>query len=149
MGFEGEKKQSNSPNSINRSKGSRWVPEEAAGKNQELPVRMKHHQALVPSELQGPGIPTFPWEQLMPQVMAMPEIFGLQGESCRWCFQKGFSKKSPAKGVLGKGLSQRGLLNRVFQKDFVKNILQRGWVQKTSCKGVECLSQGSKCPGSG
>lgn len=59
----------------------------------------------------------------MLQVMAMPEIFGLQGGDCKWRFQKGFSKKSPAKGVLGKGLCQSGVLNRVFQKDFAKNIL--------------------------
>lgn len=58
VGCEGIKRQNNSPNSINCSKGSRWVPEEAAGKNQEFPVRMKHHQDLVPSELQRPGIPT-------------------------------------------------------------------------------------------
>lgn len=58
VGCKGEKKAKNSPNSINRCKRSRWVPEEAAGKNQELPMRMKIHQNLVPSESQGPGIPT-------------------------------------------------------------------------------------------
>lgn len=71
---------------------------------------------------------TFPWEQPMLQVMAVPEILGLQGGSCRWRFQKGFSKKRLAKGVLGKGSCQKGLLNRVFQEDFAKNILRRGWV---------------------
>lgn len=58
LGCEGIKRQNNSSNSISHSTGSRRVPEEAAGKNQELPVRMKHHQDLVPSELQGHGIST-------------------------------------------------------------------------------------------
>lgn len=70
----------------------------------------------------------------MVQVTAVPKTFGLQGRSCRWCLQKGFSKKSLAKGVWGKRLCQRDLLERVFQKDFARNILQRGWV---SFAGIE------------
>lgn len=69
----------------------------------------------------------------MLQVMAVPEILGLPGGSGRWCFPKGFSKKSLAKRVLGKGLCQKGLLNRVFQKDFVK--------KKNLSKGLGAFSR--------
>lgn len=117
------------------SRGSSWEKPGASSEDKAPP----RPGSLRVTKVWNPH--SFPWEQLMLQVMAVPEIFGLQGGSCRWCFQKGFSKKSSAKGVLGKGLCQRGLLNRVFQEDFAKTILQRGWVQKTSCKGIKVPRQ--------
>lgn len=109
VGCKGKKKQNNSP--ITCSKGSRWAPEEAAGKKQELPVRMKHHQDRAPSELQGPGIPT--------HFLGNSQCFRSQLCQTFWGCKEGlvedgaskrdFPKKTLAKGVLEKGFCQKGL----------------------------------------
>lgn len=70
-------------------------------------MRMKHHRDRVPSELQGPGIPTHflgssQWQ--CQRFWGRKEGLVEDGAS-----KRDFPKKSLAKGVLEKGLCQKGL----------------------------------------
>lgn len=62
----------------------------------------------------------------MLRVVAVPEILGLQGGCCRWCFQKGFSKKP----------SKKGLKKSIVPKKAFKTGPSKKLLQKASCKGV-------------
>lgn len=112
------------------SRGSSWEKPGASSEDEASPR---------PGSLRVTGTwypHTFPWEQPMLQVTAMPDILGLQGGSCgRWCFQKGFSKKDPCKRGLGKRILPKGPLKRGLPKrPCKKNILQRACVSSPGIK---------------
>lgn len=112
------------------SRGSSWEKPGASSEDEASPR---------PGSLRVTGTwypHTFPWEQPMLQVTAMPDILGLQGGSCgRWCFQKGFSKKDPCKRGLGKRILPKGPLKQGLPKrPCKKNILQRACVSSPGIK---------------
>lgn len=74
-------------------------------------MRMKHHQDRVPSELQGPGIPThFLGSSQCFRSWLCQRFWGCkEGLVEDGASKRDFPKKSLAKQILEKGLCQKGL----------------------------------------